>query len=78
MKDYMKPSLRNPSVTNLACQLKNEMHEVSFSTIILRTDDKKMSKKGMEVNLHLKGLFEGSVFSGGDGGLGGGMGMGSI
>ena len=63
MKDYMKPSLRNPSVINLACQLKNEMHEVSFSTIILRTDDKKMSKNGMEVNLHLKGLFEGSVFS---------------
>ena len=64
MKDYMKPSLRNPSVINLACQLKNEMHEVSFSTIILRTDDKKMSKNGMEVNLHLKGLFKGSVFKG--------------
>ena len=41
MKDYMKPYLRNPSVINLACQLKNEMHEVSFSTIILRTDDKR-------------------------------------
>ena len=41
VKDYMKPSLKNPSVINLACQLKNEMHEVSFSTIILRTDDKR-------------------------------------
>ena len=32
------------------------MYDVSFSTIILRTDDKKLNKKGMEVNLHLKEL----------------------
>ena len=32
------------------------MYDVSFSTIILRTDDKKLNKMGMEVNLHLKEL----------------------
>ena len=80
MKDYMKPSLRNPpdhfilhvgtndlssekssmeiaeSIINLACRLKNEIHDVSVSTTILRTDDKKLNKKGVEVNLHLKEL----------------------
>ena len=30
------------------------MHDVSVSTIILRTDDKKLNEKGMEVSLHLK------------------------
>ena len=80
MKDYMKPSLRNPSdhfilhvgtndlsyqkysmeiaesIINLACTLKNEIHDVSVSTIILRNDDKKLNEKGMEVNLHSKKL----------------------
>ena len=42
------------SITNLACRLKNEMHVVSVSTIILRTLDKKLNEKGMELNLHLK------------------------
>ena len=40
----------------LTCRLKNEIHDVSVSTIILRTDDKKLNEKGMEVNLHLKEL----------------------
>ena len=44
------------SVINLACRLTNEIHDVSVSTIILRTDDKKMNEKGMELNLHLKEL----------------------
>ena len=44
------------SIINLACRLKNEIHDVSVSTIILRTDDKKLNEKGMEVNLHLKSL----------------------
>ena len=44
------------SIINLACRLKNEIHDVSDSTIILRTGDKKLNKKGMEVNLHLKEL----------------------
>ena len=44
------------SIINLACRLKNEIHDVSVSTIILRTDDKKLNEKGMEVNLHLKEL----------------------
>ena len=39
-----------------ARRLKNKMHDVNFSIIILRTDDKKLNKKGMEVNLHLKEL----------------------
>ena len=41
---------------NLVCRLKNEIPDVSVSTIILRTDDKKLNGKGMEVNLHLKEL----------------------
>ena len=44
------------SIINLASQLKNEIHDVSVSTFILRTDDKKLNEKGMEVNLHLKEL----------------------
>ena len=44
------------SITNLTCRCKNEIHDVSVSTIILRTDDKKLNEKGMEVNLHLKEL----------------------
>ena len=44
------------SIINLACRLKSEIHDVSVSTIILRTDDKKLNEKGMEVNLHLKSL----------------------
>ena len=44
------------SIINLACPLENEIHELSDSTIILRTDDKKLNEKGMEVNLHLKEL----------------------
>ena len=44
------------SIINLAFRLKNEIHDVSVSTIILRTDDKKLNEKGMEVNLNLKEL----------------------
>ena len=33
------------SIINLACRLKNETHNVSVSTIILRTDDKKSNEK---------------------------------
>ena len=44
------------SIINLACRLKNWIHDVSTSTIILRNDDKKLSEKGMEVNLYLKEL----------------------
>ena len=44
------------SIINLACRLKNKILDVSISTIILRTDDKKLNKKGMEVNLYLKDL----------------------
>ena len=41
---------------NLSCRLKNEVHDISVSIIILRTDDKKLNEKWMEVNLHLKSL----------------------
>ena len=41
-------------IDNLACRLKNEIHDVRISTIILRSDDKKLN--GMEVNLQLKAL----------------------
>ena len=44
------------SIVNLACQLKNEKHDVSVSTIVLRADDKKLNDKGIEVNVHLKEL----------------------
>ena len=44
------------SIINLACRLKNEIHDVSISTIILRTDDRKLNIKGMEVNIHFKEL----------------------
>ena len=42
--------------TSDLCRLKNEIPDVSVSTIILRTDDKKLNEKGMEVNLRLKEL----------------------
>ena len=32
------------------------MYDVNVSIIILRSDDKKLNKKGIEVNLHLKEL----------------------
>ena len=44
------------STINLACRLKNKIHDVGVSTIILRTDAKKLNEKGMEVNLLLKEL----------------------
>ena len=44
------------SITNKAFRLKNEMHEVGVSIIVLRTHDKKLNEKGMRVNLHLKEL----------------------
>ena len=44
------------SIINLACQLRNKMNDVSVSTIILRTDNKKLNENGMEVNLKLKEL----------------------
>ena len=34
------------SIINLTCRLKNEIHDVNVSTIILRTDDKKNERKG--------------------------------
>ena len=46
------------SIINLECRLINETHDVSVSTIILRTDDKKLNEKEMEVNLHLKELIK--------------------
>ena len=46
------------SIINLACRLKNEMHYVSVSTIIFRTDDKKLNEKRMKENLHLKKLIK--------------------
>ena len=36
------------SIINLPCRLKNEINDVRVSTVILRTDDKKLNKKGME------------------------------
>ena len=52
---YEKSSMKiAKSIINLACRLRNEMRDVSFWTIILRTDDKKLNEKGMKVNLHLK------------------------
>ena len=39
------------SITNLACRLKSEMHDVNVSIIMLRIDDKKLNENGMEVNL---------------------------
>ena len=44
------------SIMNVACRLKNKIHDVSVSRIVLRIDDKKLNEKGMEVNLHLKEL----------------------
>ena len=50
------PTEIGESIINLACQLKNEKHDVSVSTIIIRADDKKLNDKGIQVNLHLKEL----------------------
>ena len=44
------------SILSLACRLKNEIHDVCISTIILRADDKNLNEKGMEVNLYSKEL----------------------
>ena len=44
------------SITNKAFRLKNEMHDVGVSIIVLRTHNKKLNEKGMRVNLHLKEL----------------------
>ena len=49
------------SIINLECRLKNEIHGVSVSTIILRTDDKKLNENRMELNLHLKASKEISI-----------------
>ena len=47
----------------LTCRLKNEIHGVSVSTIILRTDDKILNERGVQVNLHLKELSkENNIF----------------
>ena len=47
----------------LTCRLKNEIHDVSVSTIILRTDDKILNERGMQVDLHLKELSkENNIF----------------
>ena len=50
------PTEIGESIVNLVCQLKNEKHDVSVSTIIIRADDKKLNDKGIQVNLHLKEL----------------------
>ena len=50
------PTEIGKSIINLACQLKNEKHDVSVLTIIIRADDKKVNDKGIQVNLHLKEL----------------------
>ena len=44
------------SIVNLACSMKGENCDVSISNIILRTDNKKFSQKGQEVNTHLKDM----------------------
>ena len=44
------------SIINLSSRLKNKMHDVSVSTIILITDDKKLNEKAMEENRHLEEL----------------------
>ena len=51
------------SIINLACQLKNEKHDVSVSTIISRTDDRILNQKGIEVNSYLKELCKKRTFS---------------
>ena len=52
-----KSSVENAkSIINLPCRLKNKIHDVSVSTIVLRTDVKKLNEKRMEVNFHLKEL----------------------
>ena len=51
------------SIINLACQLKNKKHDASISTIILRTDDKILNEKGIEVNSYLKELCKKGTFS---------------
>ena len=35
------------STRNLACRLKSKIHDVGVSTIILKTDAKKLNEKGM-------------------------------
>ena len=50
-------------IINLACQLKIEKHDVGVSTIILRTDDKILNEKGIEVNYYLKKLCKKRTFS---------------
>ena len=44
------------SIVNLVCSMKGKNCAVSISNIILRTDNKKFSKKGQEVNTHLKDM----------------------
>ena len=43
--------LKMHSIISLIYRL-NEMHDVSVSTTILRTDDNKLGEKEMEVKLH--------------------------
>ena len=56
LSSHKSPHEIAESIINLACQLKNEKHDVSVSTIILRTDDKILNEKGIEVNSYLKEL----------------------
>ena len=44
------------SIISQECWLKNETHDVSVSTIILKIDGTNLNKKGMGDNLHLKEL----------------------
>ena len=49
-------------IINLACRLKNKIHDISVSTIVLRANDKKLNEKEMEVNLRLKELPKKIIF----------------
>ena len=42
------------SIINLASSMKEESYDVSISSIILSTDDKRLHQKGCEVNDHLR------------------------
>ena len=50
------------SIISQECWLKNETHDVSVSTIILKIDDTNLNKKGMGDNLHLKELSKEHFF----------------
>ena len=55
MEDYIKPSLQKEP-NHIILHVKGENCDVIISDIILRTDNKKFSQKGQEVNTHLKDM----------------------